>query len=173
MREICLCPIGRGFPQRAPRCRHGRRQPARIRPDGPSEMARILDALRSWHRRSCGRHAPYPTLGPAAACTTTCARHDRSCRRAAATPARRRSAGASKGSASRLVRSDGLGAPIPEGYDGHWEIGGQVVVSHVYLTQEHRQACADEAAGGKAIELLVRVAFEEPGSSRPARTSER
>lgn len=51
---------------------------------------------------------------------------------------------------------------IPEGYDGHWEIGGRVVVSHVYLTQKHLQACADEVAGGKTAEMLVRVAFEDP-----------
>jgi AraC family transcriptional regulator len=51
---------------------------------------------------------------------------------------------------------------IPEGYDGHWEIGGQVEVSHVYLTQERLQACADEVAGGKHVEMLVRVAFEDP-----------
>lgn len=51
---------------------------------------------------------------------------------------------------------------IPEGHDGHWEIGGRVVVSHVYLTQRHLQACADEVAGGGNVEMLVRVAFEDP-----------
>jgi AraC family transcriptional regulator len=48
---------------------------------------------------------------------------------------------------------------------GHWEIGGQVVVFHVYLTQKHLQACADEVAGGKTVEMLVRVAFEDPATT--------
>jgi AraC family transcriptional regulator len=51
---------------------------------------------------------------------------------------------------------------IPEGHDGYWEIGGPVVVSHVYLTQERLQACADIVAGGKRVEMLARVAFEDP-----------
>jgi AraC family transcriptional regulator len=51
---------------------------------------------------------------------------------------------------------------IPEGHDGYWEIGGPVVVSHVYLTQERLQACADSVAGGKRVEMLARVAFEDP-----------
>jgi len=51
---------------------------------------------------------------------------------------------------------------IPEGHDGYWEIGGPVVVSHVYLTQERLQACADNVAGGKRVEMLARVAFEDP-----------
>lgn len=51
---------------------------------------------------------------------------------------------------------------IPEGHDGYWDIGGPVVVSHVYLTPGRLQACADEIAGGARVELLVRVAFEDP-----------
>lgn len=51
---------------------------------------------------------------------------------------------------------------IPEGHDGYWEIGGPVVVSHIYLTQQRLQACADIVAGGKRVEMLARVAFEDP-----------
>jgi AraC family transcriptional regulator len=54
---------------------------------------------------------------------------------------------------------------IPEGHDGYWEIGGRVVVSHVYLTEAHVQACADEVAGGRTVELLPRVAFEDPATA--------
>lgn len=50
---------------------------------------------------------------------------------------------------------------IPEGHDGYWEIGGPVVVSHVYLTQQRLQACADVVGGGSRVEILARVAFED------------
>jgi AraC family transcriptional regulator len=51
---------------------------------------------------------------------------------------------------------------IPEGHDGHWDIGGPVVVSHVYLTQERLQSCSDAIAGGQRVQMMVRVAFEDP-----------
>lgn len=55
---------------------------------------------------------------------------------------------------------------IPEGHDGHWEIGGPVVVSHVYLTQQRVQACADALIGdGRSAELLPRVAFEDQSAA--------
>jgi len=54
---------------------------------------------------------------------------------------------------------------IPEGYDGHWEVRGRVVVSHVYLTQAHLQACADDVTGPKTVEILPRVAFEDPATA--------
>ncbi|SPP97014.1 conserved protein of unknown function [Bradyrhizobium vignae] len=54
---------------------------------------------------------------------------------------------------------------IPQGVDGHWNIAGPVVVSHVYLTQERLQACADEIAGGRRVELLPRVAFADPAAA--------
>jgi AraC family transcriptional regulator len=65
--------------------------------------------------------------------------------------------------ASRMHR--GTLTLVPEGRDGHWELGGRVVVSHVYLTQTHLQACADEVAGGRIVELLPRVAFEDPATA--------
>ncbi len=54
---------------------------------------------------------------------------------------------------------------IPDGHDGHWDIGGPVVVSHAYLTQERLQTCADAIAGGRRVQLLVRVAFEDPSTA--------
>lgn len=55
---------------------------------------------------------------------------------------------------------------IPEGHDGHWDISGSIEVSHVYLTDERLQACADEIAGGKRVELLGRVGFDDPAAAR-------
>lgn len=54
---------------------------------------------------------------------------------------------------------------IPVGHDGHWEVGGRVVVSHVYLPEAQVQACANEVASGKTVELLPRVAFEDPATA--------
>ncbi|UWU91021.1 AraC family transcriptional regulator [Bradyrhizobium sp. CB1015] len=54
---------------------------------------------------------------------------------------------------------------IPQGVDGTWNIAGPVVVSHVYLTQERLQACADEIAGGRRVELLPRVSFTDPAAA--------
>jgi len=54
---------------------------------------------------------------------------------------------------------------IPRGVDGHWNIAGPVVVSHVYLTQDRLQACADEIAGGRRVEILPRVAFADPAAA--------
>lgn len=54
---------------------------------------------------------------------------------------------------------------IPKGVDGHWNIAGPVVVSHVYLAQERLQACADEIAGGRRVEILPRVAFADPAAA--------
>jgi AraC family transcriptional regulator len=55
---------------------------------------------------------------------------------------------------------------IPEGHDGHWDIAGPIEVSHVYLTHERLQASADLIAGGKSIELIYRVGFEDPTAAR-------
>jgi AraC family transcriptional regulator len=54
---------------------------------------------------------------------------------------------------------------IPVGHDGHWEVGGRVVVSHVYLPEAQVQACADEIADGRTARLLPRVAFEDPATA--------
>ena len=50
---------------------------------------------------------------------------------------------------------------IPEGVDGRWDIGGGVIVSHVYLPMERLQTCADLIAPGKPVEPLIRVSFED------------
>lgn len=63
------------------------------------------------------------------------------------------------------TRRDGF-TLIPESVDGRWDFGGGVTVSHVYLPKERLQACADLIAQGKPVELLVRVAFEDPTTAR-------
>jgi len=51
---------------------------------------------------------------------------------------------------------------IPDGHDGRWDIAGPIEVSHVYLPDARLQAAAELLAGGKRIELIGRVAFEDP-----------
>ncbi len=53
---------------------------------------------------------------------------------------------------------------IPEDHDGHWDIEGSLEVSHVYLTDQHLQHCSEALAGGKRVELLDRVAFDDPAT---------
>jgi AraC family transcriptional regulator len=55
---------------------------------------------------------------------------------------------------------------IPEGHDGHWNIAGPIEVSHVYLTEQRLQSCSDLVAGGKRIELVDRLGFEDPTAAR-------
>ena len=55
---------------------------------------------------------------------------------------------------------------IPDGHDGHWNIGGPLEVSHVYLTEQRLQNCADLLAGGRRVELVDRVAFDDLATSR-------
>jgi AraC family transcriptional regulator len=55
---------------------------------------------------------------------------------------------------------------IPEGHDGHWNLAGSIEVSHVYLTNQRLQSCADLIAGGESIELIDRVGFEDPKAAR-------
>ena len=136
----------------------------RIRPDGPSEMARILDAppvlvpeilrgdTRLTQRWVHGGLYNY-MRGMTGHVVVGCHSGDEEISWRVE----------KKRFASRTQRR--AFTLIPEGHDGHWEIGGKVVVSHVHLTQEHLQACADEVAGGKAVELLVRVAFEDAAAA--------
>jgi AraC family transcriptional regulator len=51
---------------------------------------------------------------------------------------------------------------IPAGHDGRWDIDGGVDVSHVYLTEERLQKSAETLAGGRGVELLDRVCFDDP-----------
>jgi AraC family transcriptional regulator len=55
---------------------------------------------------------------------------------------------------------------IPEGHEGRWDIAGPIEVSHVYLPGERLQACADQLAGGKRVELVGRVGFNDPSAAR-------
>lgn len=55
---------------------------------------------------------------------------------------------------------------IPAGHDGRWDIDGKLEVSHLYLPDGRLQAAAEALAGGRAVELLGRVAFADPASSR-------
>lgn len=135
--------------------------PSRHRPDGAAEMARLLDeppvlqpgVLRGDTRLSQrwahgGLNYDY-MRGVAGHIAVGCHRGDH--------PISWRIE--NKRFASRTSRT--AFTLIPEGHDGHWDIGGPVEVSHVYLTQERLQACADVVAGGKRAEILVRVAFED------------
>ena len=55
---------------------------------------------------------------------------------------------------------------IPGGHDGRWDIAGPIEVSHVFLTEERLQHCADMLARGQRVELLGRVGFEDPAAAR-------
>lgn len=55
---------------------------------------------------------------------------------------------------------------IPRSYEGRWDIAGPIQVSHVFLTEERLQSCADQIAGGSSVDLLARVGFEDPIAAR-------
>ena len=55
---------------------------------------------------------------------------------------------------------------IPQDQDGRWDIGGSLEVSHVYLPDARLQTAAEQLAGGRKVELLGRVAFEDPAAAR-------
>lgn len=63
------------------------------------------------------------------------------------------------------TRSDSI-TLIPEGHEGRWDIAGSIEVSHVYLTNQRLQSCADLLAHGQSVELIDRVGFEDPSASR-------
>jgi len=54
---------------------------------------------------------------------------------------------------------------IPSGHDGRWDVDGPLDVSHVYLTEQRLQHCADVLAHGQQIELIDRVGFEDAATS--------
>lgn len=55
---------------------------------------------------------------------------------------------------------------IPEGQDGHWQVGGPIEVSHLYLGDDRLQAAADQFANGKKVELVGRICFEDNTAAR-------
>lgn len=55
---------------------------------------------------------------------------------------------------------------IPQGHEGRWDIAGPIGVSHVFLPTDRLLACADQLSGGKSLELLARVGFEDPIAAR-------
>lgn len=55
---------------------------------------------------------------------------------------------------------------VAEGHDGRWTLSGPIEVSHVYLTNERLQTCADIVASGRRVELMDRLGFDDPVASR-------
>ena len=51
---------------------------------------------------------------------------------------------------------------IPAGHDGRWDINGVVDVSHVYLTEKRLSKSAEMLTGGRPVELLDRLCFDDP-----------
>jgi AraC family transcriptional regulator len=55
---------------------------------------------------------------------------------------------------------------IPGGCQGRLDVVGAIDVSHVFLTHERLQSIADPLTGGKTLELVGRVAFDDPAACR-------
>lgn len=55
---------------------------------------------------------------------------------------------------------------VAEGHDGQWSLAGPIEVSHVYLTNDRLQACAELIGGGARIEMLDRLGFQDPVAAR-------
>lgn len=55
---------------------------------------------------------------------------------------------------------------IPQGHEGRWDIAGPIGVSHVFLSHERLLACAEQLSGGRPLELLGRVGFEDSVAAR-------
>lgn len=54
---------------------------------------------------------------------------------------------------------------IPDGVGGRLDIEGPIEVSHLYLSAERLQAGAAELTGGRDVDLLSRVGFEDPSAA--------
>lgn len=55
---------------------------------------------------------------------------------------------------------------IPDGHEGRWDIAGPIGVSHVFMTEERLQSCADMLVKGRRVELQARVGFDDPIAAR-------
>lgn len=55
---------------------------------------------------------------------------------------------------------------IPEGHEGRWDIAGPIGVSHVFLPDARLAAGAELLNGGRPLELLGRVGFDDPVAAR-------
>jgi AraC family transcriptional regulator len=55
---------------------------------------------------------------------------------------------------------------IPSGADGRWDVAGAIEVSHVYLPASRLEPIAEVLAKGRRVELLGRVAFDDPVAAR-------
>lgn len=55
---------------------------------------------------------------------------------------------------------------IPAHHYGNWDLAGPIEVSHVYLTDERLQSCADLLTGGSRVNLVDRVGFQDPAAAR-------
>ena len=55
---------------------------------------------------------------------------------------------------------------IPQGHESLWDIAGPIETSHVYLPDERLRAAADILYEGKSLELVNRIAFDDPAAAR-------
>lgn len=55
---------------------------------------------------------------------------------------------------------------VADGHDGQWTLAGPIEVSHVYLTSERLQNCAELIGGDVRVEVLDRLGFEDPVVAR-------
>jgi AraC family transcriptional regulator len=60
----------------------------------------------------------------------------------------------------------GVVTVVAEGHDGDWLLGGPVMVSHVYLTQQRLLNSAVQLGTGRRVEVLDRVGFDDPVLAR-------
>lgn len=55
---------------------------------------------------------------------------------------------------------------IPATWDGRWAMAGDIEISHVYLSDQRLQFCAESFERAKTVELVGRLAFEDASSAR-------